>query len=175
MMKKTLLFASICLLPILSSCGSSGKSVKLFLSSNEEVDINEIKEAFPDDALEVSYSNPTSIYYSLLYKTAREKDYDIFVMRDSEYTQSDIPNIYIPFDDGNMSYLGSKTHTFYKIKGVKYGIKLNDGDYKINSYMSFEEGHDYYLSLAKFSRNVGNYSLYSTKSYSAFEFLSKLL
>ena len=175
MMKKAFLLISICLFPILSSCGNNGNTVKLFLSSNGEVDINEIKNAFPENTLEVSYSNPTSTYYSFLYKTAREKDYDIFVMRDTEYTQSDLKNIFVPFDEGNISYLGSKTYTFYENDGVKYGIKLNDGEYKINSYMSFEEGHDYYLSLAKFSRHVGSYSTYSTESYLAFEFLSKLL
>lgn len=175
MMKKAFLLASICLFPILSSCGSNGNTVKLFLSSNGEVDINEIKKTFPDDSLEVSYSNPTSTYYSFLYKTAREKDYDIFVMRDTEYLQSDIKNIFVPFDDGNMSYLGNSTYNFYELEGVKYGIKLNDGNYKINRHLSFEEGHDYYLSLAKFSRHVGSYSTYSTDSYLAFEFLSKLL
>ena len=175
MMKKVFLLTIVSLFPILTSCGGSGKTVKLFLSSNEEVNINAIKENYPSYDLEISYSNPTSTYYSFLYKTAREKEYDFFVMRDTEYIESDIKNIYVPFDDGNMSYLGSKTHTFYELDGVKYGIKLNGGDYKINSHISFEEGHDYYLSLAKLSKQVGSYSIYSTDSYLAFEFLTNLL
>ena len=174
-MKKALQLALVTLFPILTSCNGSNSTIKLFLSSSSEVDINLIKEGYPSQSLEVSYSNPTSNYYSFLYKTAREKDYDIFVLRDTEYIESDIKNIFVPFDDGNISYLGNKTYSFYELDGVKYGIKLTDGDYKINHYVSFEEGHDYYLSLAKFSRHVGSYSSYSTDSYLAFEFLSNLL
>ena len=174
-MKKLLLLVTTCLLIPLSSCGEQNKTIKIFISSNEEVNINSIKEAYSSYDLEISYSNPTSNYYSFLYKTAREKDYDIFIIRDNEYIESNIKNIFIPFDENNISYLGNKTYDFYRIEDINYGIKLTSGDYQINNYVSFEEGHEYYLSLAKFSRNVGRYSSYSTESYSALEFLNNLL
>ena len=174
-MKKPLPLVLVSLLPIFAACNSNDKVVKIFISSSQEVDINKMKETYQPQKLEVSYSNPESTYYSFLYKASREKGYDIFVLRDNEYVESDIKNIFVPFDEDNISYLGEKTHTFYEIDNVKYGIKLNDGDYQINEHISFEEGHDYYLSLAKFSKHVGKYSSYSTKSYLAFEFLTNLL
>ena len=150
--------------------------VKIFISSNQEVDTINFKEQFPDYKLEVSYASPSSYYYSFLYKSSREKEYDFFLIRDEEYITSDIKNIYVPFDENNISYLdSSKTYDFYEVDGEKYGIKLNGYDYKINGLTSFEEGHDYYLNLAKMSRHVGSYSIYKTNSNLAFEFLKELL
>ena len=175
-MKKSLLILLIPLLPLLSSCRNNSNTVKIFISSNEEVDIVKIKETYPDYKLEVSYASPSSYYYSFLYKSSREKEYDFFIIRDDEYVTSDIKNIYVPFDEDNTSYLDStKEYDFYLVDNVKYGIKLNEKSYKINSLISFEEGHDYYLNLAKMSRHVGSYSIYKTDSVLAFTFLKELL
>ena len=173
-MKKSILLF-IPLLPLISSCHTNSNVVKIFISSSEEVDVNRIKEAFPDYKLEVSYASPSSYYYSFLYKSSREKDYDIFIIRDEEYITSDIKNIYVPFDENNLSYLNaSKTYDFYEVDGEKYGIKLNN-EYKIDGLTSYEEGHEYYLNLAKMGRHVGSYSIYKTTSNLAFELLKELL
>lgn len=175
-MKKGLLFLLILLLPSLSSCQNKKDLVKVFISSNQEVDYGKIKEQFPNYNLEISYANPESYYYPFLFKSSREKDYDIFIIRDEEYVASDIENIYVPFDAENIKYLDStKTYDFYELNEKQYGIKLNTGDYKINSLTSFEDGHDYYINLAKMSRYVGSYSIYQSTSYLAFEFLNELL
>lgn len=172
---KKLLLIIVPLIPLLFGCSNNDETVKIFISSNKEVDINQLKESFPNYKLEVSYASPDSYYYPFLFKSSREKDYDIFIIRDEEYIKSDIVNIYVPFDEGNITYLTGSDYDFYQVEEVKYGIKLNTGNYKINSHIGFEEGHDYYISLAKMSRKVGQYSIYKTSSDLAFKCLNDLL
>ena len=173
-MKKLLLLTCILTLPI-CGCSKNDKTVKIFISSNKEVDVNRLKDNFPDYKLEVSFANPSSYYYSFLYKSSREKLYDIFIIRDEEFLSSNIANIYVPFDEENLEYLSSKEHDFYKVEDVSYAIKLTSKEYKINGYIDFEEGHEYFISLAKMSKKVGKYSINSSSSYLAFECLNTLL
>ena len=175
-MKRPFILTLILLTPLFTACQNNKNTIKVFISSNEEVDIIKIKEAFPEYNLEISYASPSSYYYSFLYKSSREKEYDIFIIRDDEYVISDIKNIYVPFDENNINYLdSSKEYDFYMVDETKYGIKLNDNPYRINELTSFEEGHDYYINLAKMSRHVGSYSIYKTTSNLAFTFLNELL
>ena len=97
-------------------------------------------------SIEVSYASPSSLYYSVIYKAAREKEYQIFVLRDEEYLPSHIKDIYKPFTDDIKNQF-NKEHFYYDLDDVSYGIKLNTSNYKINNYLSFEENHDYYLSI----------------------------
>ncbi len=172
---KRILLIIVPLIPFLFGCSNDNETVKIFISSNQEVDINKLKESFPNYKLEVSYANPDSYYYSFLFKSSREKDYDIFIIRDEEYVTSDIKNIYVPFDEGNITYLTGTGYDFYQVEENRYGIKLNTGEYKINAHIGFEEGHDYYISLAKMSRKVASYSIYKTSSDLAFKCLNDLL
>ena len=143
-MKNKLIFS---LLPILlTSCSFKEPMIKIFLTSNQEVDVNQIKEDYSSSSIEVSYASPSSLYYSVIYKAAREKEYQIFVLRDEEYLPSHIKDIYKPFTDDIKNQF-NKEHFYYDLDDVSYGIKLNTSNYKINNYLSFEENHDYYLSI----------------------------
>ena len=172
-MKRLLLIIPL-ITPLLCSCSNDNETVKIFVSSNQEVDISKIKETFSQYQLEVSYASPASYYYPFLYKSSREKEYDIFIIRDEEYVKSDVKNIYVSFDEENIKYLSKANYDFYQAEEKNYGIKLNN-EYLISSLISFEEGHDYYISLAKMSRKVGKYSLYNTSSTLAFNCLNDLL
>ena len=174
-MKKIYSLLVLLLLPLLSGCNRDDSTIKIFISCDQDIDVSRIKEAFSDYKLEISFASPESYYYSFLYKASREKYYDIFIIRDEEYVISDIANIYVPFDENNMNYLKDKPYDFYDVEGVNYGIKLNDYSYKINDYLSFMDGHDYYISLAKMSKKVGDYSLYKTSNIDAFKCFGDLL
>jgi len=158
-------FLILLTLPLLTliSCNDNSNLVKIFISSNSEVNITQMKQQFASDSfsLEVSYSTPSNFYYPFQYNAAREKYYDIFILRDSEFLPSKIEEIYVPFTDDVLALFHSDSYTFHEINNIKYGIKLNDRNYKINTYISFEEGHDYYLGVAKKSKNCGSYSYFS--------------
>jgi hypothetical protein len=175
-MKKSGLLACFLLIsPFFYACKNTSNTLKIFISSNKDVDIKAIKNKFSSYDLEISFANPSNYYYSFLYKTSREKRYDIFIIRDEEFLTSDIKNIYVELNNENFPKIVEKTYSFYQVEEKNYAIKLNDSNYLINELISFEEGHDYYIGLAKMSENVGDYSIYSAKSTKAFDLLSDLL
>lgn len=172
--KVTLLFIPF----LIASCNSQSNSVKIFISSFNDVDINALKTEFKNTKfpIEASYSEPSTFYYPFQYNTAREKDYDIFLLRDEEFLKSRIEEIYVEFNEKTLSYFHSDSYTFYEKDNAKYAIKLNDKNYKINQFVTFEENHDYYIGVAKKSKNCGEFSIYSNiTSLLAFDFLDLLL
>lgn len=163
---------------LLSSCSRQSNLVKIFISSFKDVDINALKAEFNSNifSIEACYSEPNSFYYPFQYNTAREKDYDLFVLRDEEFLKARINEIFIEFNEKSLSYFHSDSYTFYEQNNVKYAIKLNDKNYKINRFITFEESHDYYIGIAKKSKNCGEFSIYSNvTSLLAFNFLDLLI
>ena len=143
------------ILPIslfLMSCSSNKNTIKIFLTSQKEVNVKKIKDDYSSFNIEASYASTDSYYYPFLYKSCREQGYQIYVLRDEEYLPSYVEDIYQPLDDDIQNEL-NKECEYYQINGVAYGIKLNSG-YLINNYLSFEEEHDYYLSITDTSSLV---------------------
>ena len=137
--------------------------IEIFVGSYGLSDeINDVvnKPSYIEELIFTNVRIDESYYFVLFASYASSKDVDAFIVKESQFRESDIQYFQKLSDDKVNEYFG--VSEYFTVNGDIYGIKIYDCETKtgfLTEYIDYskegKDDEDYYIFFSKYSAHIG--------------------